>query len=87
MEWLCNTCNAATDHDYEYIADASKRPKTHLSVKLTCNKCKSIDWGVDEIFDEHVCSGSGNWCYCNDTMHQHCTQCDSICNTNPDYEP
>lgn len=87
MEWTCDSCNKATIHDLEYISESEKRPKSYLSAKLTCSVCKNVDWATDEIFDEHQCSGDGNWCDCNDTLHQHCTQCDAICNVDTNYEP
>lgn len=87
MKWNCENCKQETDHHLEYIADAKQRPETYLSAKLTCNVCKTVDWSVDEIFDSHACAGSGVWCYCNDTRHQHCVECDAICETDPTYEP
>lgn len=86
MKWHCSNCNEETEHDYQYI-DEDNRPKSYLSAMLTCSVCRTVDWGTDEIFDSHTCNGSGDWCYCNDTMHKHCDHCDSICNTDPTYQP
>lgn len=87
MEWTCESCDKPTIHNVEYISESADRPKLYLSAKLTCSVCKTVDWATDEIFDEHVCEGSGEWCYCNDTCHQHCSKCDAICSTDPTYEP
>ena len=87
MEWTCETCDKPTKHDLEYIAEGADRPKLYLSAKLTCSVCETVGWATDDIFDAHACEGSGEWCYCNDTRHQHCTQCDAICSTDPSFEP
>lgn len=87
MEWYCDKCDDATIHELEYVKEVHLRPKTYLSAKLTCSVCHAVDWMPDDIFDAHACSGSGNWCYCNDTKHQHCSECDNICNIDPSYEP
>ncbi len=87
MKWCCDTCEKSTVHLLDYISDETKRPKSFLSAKLTCTVCETVDWATDEIFEAHTCSGNGNWCWCNDTQHQHCTQCDAICSIDPTYEP
>lgn len=87
MEWFCKNCDKPTEHELEYITDETKRPKSYLSARLTCGVCKTYDWATDDVFDSHTCHGNGNWCFCNDTQHQHCVECDSICNIDPTFEP
>ncbi len=87
MEWTCECCDRTTRHEAQYISDINDRPQSHLSAKLTCLTCKTVEWGTDEIFDSHVCTGDGNFCDCNDTVHQHCIHCDKICNINTSIEP
>lgn len=87
MEWFCKSCDKPTEHKLEYISDETARPKLYLSAKLTCSVCKEEDWATDDIFDSHTCQGSGHWCFCNDTKHQHCVECDSMCNVDPTFEP
>lgn len=86
MEWICKSCDKPTEHDIEDIEEEN-RPELCLSVKLTCCTCKTVDFVPDEIFDSHVCHGSGDWCFCNDTKHQHCVECDGVCAIDATYEP
>lgn len=40
-----------------------------------------------DLADAHACKGSGVRCYCNDTSHEHCIECDAMCSYNTSYEP
>lgn len=57
---------------------------------MYCERCEECgdtgDLNAAEYFDSHTCRGSGDWCFCDDTMHNHCDQCDNKCNYNRDYE-
>lgn len=37
--------------------------------------------------DYHECSSTGDYCYCDDSMHKHCDNCDGHCEVNRDYQP
>ncbi len=87
MDWWCDKCDKSVKHTATWIDEPEKRKELHLDVKLTCTQCNSVDWATHDIYDSHVCSGDGHMCYCNDTAHQHCVECDAICCVDPTYEP
>lgn len=87
MQFWCEQCDDVTEHDDEFISDVDARPDTFSDVKLTCKTCETVQWSCHDIYDVHVCSSSGERCYCDDTSHKHCDVCDRKCETDPTFEP
>lgn len=86
-DWYClGECGTETPHTKEYVPEQSK-PFRSAVMKFTCTQCKGVMiFDAAEYFDAHVCRSDGDWCFCDDTMHKHCDQCDSKCSYNRDYE-